>query len=51
MAVLQILKDDPTLKVDQEHRSTDARVLMEEIIEVPSSSKPSIDQGFSFYVE
>lgn len=47
--VLARLRAEPALRVDAEHRNTDARVLMEEIEEVPMDTPRIPDQGFTFY--
>lgn len=48
-AALALLRSDSSLNVSADHRALDARVLIEELAEVPAETERIPDAGFTFY--
>jgi hypothetical protein len=50
LAAIDVLRRDPTFAVDERHRTSDAKVFVEEIEEVPAETERRPDAGFTFFV-
>jgi len=49
MAALAVLRESPELEVPEEHRTSSAKVFVEEMVSVPPNTERVPSAGFTFY--